>query len=82
MNKQGNTTEKCHSFIDIYEYIQIIFIGIKTDKYKVIFISLGRVPTNIWAVWFDFDRPHIFVGEATSQMNIIHVYTSVMWQHR
>jgi hypothetical protein len=31
---------------------------------------------------FDFDPPHIFVGEALSSMNIIHVCSSVTWPHR
>jgi hypothetical protein len=26
--------------------------------------------------------PHIFVGGATSPMNIVHVYSSVTWYHR
>jgi hypothetical protein len=71
------TTGKWHSFIGFF-----IFIGFETDEYKVIFVSLGWTLTNIWAVRFDFDWPHIFIGRSTSLMNIIHVYSSVMWLHR
>jgi hypothetical protein len=38
------TTEKLYSFIGTDEYIQIIFIGPKTDEYKVIFVSI------VWAL--------------------------------
>jgi hypothetical protein len=47
-------------FIGTDEYIQIIFVGFKTDEYKVIFVGLGRAPMNIWNIRFDFDLPHIF----------------------
>jgi hypothetical protein len=36
-----STTGKHHSFISTDVYIQIIFIGSKTDEYKVILIGLG-----------------------------------------
>jgi hypothetical protein len=69
-------------FVGTDEYIQIIFVGFEIDEYKVIFVGLGRAPTNIWAIQFDFDRPHIFIGGATSLTNIIYVYSSVTWLHR
>jgi hypothetical protein len=28
-----------------------------------IFVDLGWEPTNIWTIRFDFDRPHIFIGD-------------------
>jgi hypothetical protein len=31
---------------------------------------------------FDFDPPHMFVGEATSLMNMRGLYLSMMWPHR
>jgi hypothetical protein len=49
----SSTTRKCHSFIgyfkfiDTNECIQIIFIGPKTDEYKLIFIGLGHASANI-----------------------------------
>jgi hypothetical protein len=42
------STEKCHlfinflKFINIDEYVQIIFIGFRTDEYNIIFIDLIR----------------------------------------
>jgi hypothetical protein len=39
------TTEKCHLFVVVFklvgtnEYIQIIFIGLKTDEYKLTFVG-------------------------------------------
>jgi hypothetical protein len=57
-----STTGKRHSFIGTDVYIQIIFISSKTNEYKVILIGLGQEPMNIWAIRFDFDWPHIFVG--------------------
>jgi hypothetical protein len=38
-----------HSLVFLYsdEYIQIIFVGFRTDEYKVIFVSLGPAPMNI-----------------------------------
>jgi hypothetical protein len=50
-------------FISTDEYIQITFIGLGTDECNVIFVGLGQEPTNIWAIRFDFDRLHIFVGD-------------------
>jgi hypothetical protein len=50
------TTEKRYSFISFF-YIR------RTDKYKVIFIDLGPAPMNIWIIHFDFDRPHMFIGD-------------------
>jgi hypothetical protein len=65
------------SFIDAN-----IFVGPKTDEYKVIFICLGQASTNIWAVQFDFDRPNIFGGGAMSPTNIRGLYSSVTWPNR
>jgi hypothetical protein len=71
---------KCHSFIGDFifgstdEYNLIIFIGLTIDEYKVIFIDLDQAPMNIWVVQFNFDRPHIFVDEATSPTNIRGLY--------
>jgi hypothetical protein len=43
-----------HSLVFLYsscletdEYIQIIFVRLKIDEYKVIFVGLGLTPTNI-----------------------------------
>jgi hypothetical protein len=69
-------------FIGTDEYIQIIFIGSETNEYKGLFVGLGHETTNMWAVRFDFDRPHIFVGSTTSPTNIRSIYLSVMWCHR
>jgi hypothetical protein len=83
-----DTIGKHHSFVVFFkfdgtdEHIQIIFIGFETDEFKVIFISLGREPTNIWVVRFDFDRTHIFIGGTTSPMNIRGIYSSVAWLDR
>jgi hypothetical protein len=49
------TTEKLHSFIGTNEYIQIIFIGPKTDEYKVISVGIVQALMNMWAVRFDFN---------------------------
>jgi hypothetical protein len=63
------TTGKRHSFIGYFKFIgtdeciPIIFVGPKTDEYKLIFVGLGQAPMNIWAVRFDFDRTHIFIGD-------------------
>jgi hypothetical protein len=38
-------------FISTNVYIQLIFVGFETNEYKVIFIQ------------FDFNWPHIFVGD-------------------
>jgi hypothetical protein len=65
-------------FVDTDEYIQIIFVDPKTDKYKVIFVSLVQALMNICAVQFDFNRPHIVVDGATSLINICGLYSSVM----
>jgi hypothetical protein len=68
-----NTTGKCHSFVSIFkfistdEYIQIIFIGPETNKYKVIFVSLGQPPMNIWAISLTLTDP---------------IYSSVEPRHR
>jgi hypothetical protein len=51
----------------------------KTDEYKVMFVGLGGAPMNIWAIRFDFDRLHIFVGGTMSPMNIHDLYSSVTW---
>jgi hypothetical protein len=67
---RASTTRKRHSFIGIDEYIQIIFVGPETDEYKLIFVGFNWAPTNMWPVWFDFYRTHIFVGKATSPTNI------------
>jgi hypothetical protein len=44
------TTEKYYLFIGINQYIQIIFIGLEINKYKVIFVGLGQSPMNIWDI--------------------------------
>jgi hypothetical protein len=67
-------------FVGIDEYILIIFIGPKIDEYKLILANFYRAPMNIRAVGFGFDRTTIFVSEATSPMNIGHVYSSVTWR--
>jgi hypothetical protein len=64
-------------FIGTNEYIQIIFVGPETDEYKLIFVGLGEALTNIQAIRFDFDKNHIFVGDATSPMNIRILYSLV-----
>jgi hypothetical protein len=67
--QMATTTGKHHSFIRFFkfvgtdEYIQITFVSFRTDQCNVIFVSLGQEPMNIWAIWFDFDQPHIFVGD-------------------
>jgi hypothetical protein len=66
-------------FVGTGEYIEIIFIGFRTDEYKVIFIGLGWAPMNIWVVWFNFNPPHIFVGLVMSSMNIHGLYSSLTW---
>jgi hypothetical protein len=52
------TTEKQHFLLSFF-----IFIG--TDKYiQIIYIRrFSLTPTNIWIVWFNLDRPHIFIGD-------------------
>jgi hypothetical protein len=71
------TTGKCHSFVGTDEYKKIIFISFGTDECNVIFIGLGQEPMNIWAVRFDFDRLHIFVGD----MTYIHRLTNEYMRH-
>jgi hypothetical protein len=51
----------------------IIFVGPKTDEYKVSFVNLGWASMNIWAVQFDFDQPHIFIGLTMSPTNVPHI---------
>jgi hypothetical protein len=86
--EKGHHYRKHHSFVGIFkfvgtdEYIQIIFVGPKTDKYKLMFVGFDRETMNIWVVRFDFDRTHVFVGEATSPTNIHVLYLLVIWPHR
>jgi hypothetical protein len=44
------TTGKYYLFIGINQYIQIIFIGLEINKYKVIFVGLDQSPMNIWDI--------------------------------
>jgi hypothetical protein len=68
--KQPCTTGKHHSFIGYFK-----FVG--TNKcIQIIFVGLGQALTNIWIVRFDFDQTHIFIGVATSPMNILGLYSS------
>jgi hypothetical protein len=78
-----NTTGKQHSLMEVFkfvgndEYIQSILVGSKTDKYKLVFVGFYRSSTNIQSVGFAFDQTTIFIGEATSLMNIRVLYLSV-----
>jgi hypothetical protein len=64
---ETNTREKHHSFIGYFKfigtvkYIQIIFVGPKTDENKLIFIGGTTSPTNIRG---------LFVGDIASLTNI------------
>jgi hypothetical protein len=86
--RNTHTTGKHHSFIGVFkfigtdEYIQIIFVRPKIDEYKFIFVGFDWELTNIWAIRFDFNRTHIFIGEATSLTNIRALYSLVTWPHQ
>jgi hypothetical protein len=59
-----------------------IFIGTLNQRLYIKFVGLGLASTNIRGARVDLDRPHIFVGAATSPMNVIHIYSSETWPHR
>jgi predicted secreted protein len=62
-----NTRGKRHSFVGYFKfigtdkYIQIIFVGPKTDEYKLILIGDTTSPTNICG---------LFIGDIASPTNI------------
>jgi hypothetical protein len=71
------STHQFFIFIGTDKYIQITFIGFRTNEYRVVFISLGPALTNIWVVCFDFDRPHIFFSDMTYIRRLTDEY---MWR--